>query len=117
MSPEGWRERVRIMIEDIERIDRFIGDLDRDTFRISEQTVFAVCYAFVRLGEAVAHVPEDVVSGHPEVPWRDIRHFRNFMIHVYPAVDPARLFDTAKQDLPPLAGMPRAMLGPAADSR
>lgn len=87
------------MIEDIARIRTFIGVLDRDAFVRDEKTVFAVCYAFVRLGEAVAHVPPEVIVAHPEIEWRDVRHFRNFMIHVYIAVDPARLFDTAKGDL------------------
>jgi len=100
------------MLEDIERIGRFIGSLDRDRFINDEKAVFAVCYAFVRLGEAVQHIPTDVTSAHPEIEWGDIRHFRNFMIHVYLAVDPARLFDTAKTDLPPLAAKLRQLAGP-----
>ena len=89
------------MVEDVERIGRFIADLDRESFRRSEQVVFAVCYAFVRLGEAVVHVPESVTAAHPEIEWSDIRHSRSFMVHVYPSVDPGRLYDTAKADLPP----------------
>ncbi|MCL4741496.1 MAG: DUF86 domain-containing protein [Phycisphaerales bacterium] len=112
MSHDAWRERVRVKIEDAERILRFIGDLDRDSFRADEQVVFAVCYAFVRLGEAVSHVPESVRDANPRVEWGEIRHFRNFMIHVYPAVDPGRLYDTAHADLPPLIEKLRGLLGP-----
>lgn len=93
------------MIEDIRRVESFIGGMDRRTFARDERTVFAVAYAFVRLGEAAGSVPEEVKSAHPAVPWGDIRHFRNFMIHVYHAVDPVRLHDTAMTDLPGLADL------------
>jgi uncharacterized protein with HEPN domain len=98
------------MLEDIDRIRTFVADLSRETFVRDERTVFAVCYAFVRLGEAVAHVPPEVVSKHPEVEWADIRHFRNFMVHVYLSVDPSRLYDTAKADLPGLSQKLRNVL-------
>lgn len=98
------------MIEDIARIESFIGTLDRDAFINDQKSVFAVCYAFVRLGQAVEHIPDEAVDAHPEIEWRSIRHFRNFMVHVYLMVDPARLFDTAKTDLPPLAAKLKALL-------
>jgi uncharacterized protein with HEPN domain len=91
------------MLEDIERIGAFIGTLDRESFSRDDKTVFAVCYGFVRLGEAARHIPAEIVDAHPEIEWREIRHFRNFMIHVYLSVDPGRLYDTAKADLPGLA--------------
>jgi uncharacterized protein with HEPN domain len=31
---------------------------------------------------------DDFSAAHPEVPWKDARHFRNFMIHLCMAVDP-----------------------------
>lgn len=105
MSPEVWRDRVAGMIEDIRRVESFITGMDRAAFARDERTVFAVAYAFVRLGEAVGSVPDDVKAAHPTVPWGDIRHFRNFMIHVYHAVDPIRLYDTALADLPGLADL------------
>ncbi len=110
MSPEPWRERIRGMVEDIDRIAAFIADLSRDEFIASEQAVFAVSYAFVRLGEAVHHIPSDITDAHPDIEWGDIRHFRDFMIHVYQAVDPARLYDTATVSLPPLRPKLKAVL-------
>ena len=34
-------------------------------------------------GEAATHVPEEVVLAHPEIPWRDMRDMRNFVVHEY----------------------------------
>jgi uncharacterized protein with HEPN domain len=94
-----WRELIRLMIEDIDRIQSFIGDMSKDDFVRDERTVFAVCYAFVRIGQAVLQLPESFRDRYPNVPWKEARHFRNFMVHVYMAVDPARLHDTAVSDL------------------
>ncbi len=110
MSRDVWVDRVRGMVEDIDRIMTFVRGIDRDAFLSDEKTMFAVCYAFVRLGEAVFHVPPEVVDAHPEIEWGKIRHFRNFMIHVYFAVDPARLYDTAHQSLPALRPKLQALM-------
>jgi len=61
-----------------------------------------VCYAFVRLGEVSGQVPEDVRTRHPEVPWRTVRQYRNFMVHVYRHVDAKRVFKTVRDDVPAL---------------
>ena len=102
MSPDEWPERVSIMIEDIDRVLSFIDGRTRDEFKADEESVFAVSYAFVRLGEAVVHVPVALRESHPEIEWGDIRQFRNFVTHVYVAVDAGRLHDTAVQFLPDL---------------
>lgn len=54
--------------------------------------------------------PEEFRTAHPEVPWREARHFRNFMIPVYMAVDPIRLYETARSDLPLLRRSLSALL-------
>jgi uncharacterized protein with HEPN domain len=110
VSPEVWRELLQGMIDDIGRIRAFIGPMTRDEFIADERTVFAVCYAFVRLGEAVSRLPEEVRVRHPGVEWREVRQFRNFMIHVYHGVDPARLYDTAATYIEPLAEKLRRVL-------
>ncbi len=35
------------------------------------------------IGEAVSQLPEDIKSKHPEIPWRDIKDFRNIVAHRY----------------------------------
>ena len=99
LPPIAWLDRVAIMLEDIARIRVFIGEMDRDTFIRDDKTAFAVSYAFVRLGEGAGHVPEDIKKANPQVQWKNVRHYRNFMIHVYQAVDPGRVYDTVKDDL------------------
>jgi uncharacterized protein with HEPN domain len=109
-SPPAWHERVAVMLEDIESIRSFIGNHDRQSFGGDQKAVFAVCYAFVRLGEAIVHIPEDVRAAHPQVDWVNTRKYRNFVIHVYLVVDPPRVYDTAKGDLDALEAGLRELL-------
>ena len=81
-SPEDWQDVVRAMAEDCRHMLAFGDGLTAESFAASRAAVYAVCYAFVRLGEGSGPVPEDVRTRHPEVPWRTVRQYRNQMVHV-----------------------------------
>ncbi len=106
----AWRKVIRLLIEDIDRIERFLEGLDQDRFINDERTVIAVCYAFVRIGQGVMQLPESIRAARPTVPWKEVRHFRNFMVHVYMAVDPLGLYETARKDLPGLRRVLQSVL-------
>jgi uncharacterized protein with HEPN domain len=58
------------------------ADLDADS-----QLRFAVIHAIELVGEASRHVPEEIRSQHPAIPWRQIAAARNRMTHGYWDVD------------------------------
>lgn len=39
------------------------------------------------IGEAATHLPVEIIADHPEVPWPQIRGFRNILVHQYFGVD------------------------------
>jgi uncharacterized protein with HEPN domain len=39
------------------------------------------------IGEAAAHVSEELVARHPEVPWPQTVAFRNILVHSYFGID------------------------------
>ena len=98
------------MVEAIDAIDRFTKDMDQTAFVNDEKTIFAVRAAFITLGEAAGSIPQAFRNTHPGVPWREVRHFRNFMIHVYDRIDPNPLWETLQNDLPALRDAIRAIL-------
>ncbi|MEX2534643.1 MAG: HepT-like ribonuclease domain-containing protein [Trueperaceae bacterium] len=53
-------------------------------------------------GEAARHVPSVVAQIHPDIPWREMRDMRNFVVHEYPGVDAEIVWKTIRNDLPPL---------------
>ena len=62
------------------------------------------------IGEAAGHIPDDVISSHPEVPWALMKAMRNRIVHVYFDVDPRIVWDTLQQDLPVLVEALRRLL-------
>jgi len=54
------------------------------------------------IGEAVTHLPADVVAAHPDVPWPQIRGFRNILVHQYFGVDREVVREVVEQHLPEL---------------
>lgn len=98
------------MLEAAEAAIGFVGEMESDAFLADIRTVYAVRAAFITLGEAAGHIPDEIRRHHPEIPWREMRHFRNFMVHVYPQVDPAHLHRTVVENLPVLRDQLKAML-------
>ncbi|HRQ08959.1 MAG TPA: DUF86 domain-containing protein [Nitrosomonas europaea] len=39
------------------------------------------------IGEAATHIPDDIRSAHPDIPWRMIIATRNRLIHGYLGID------------------------------
>ena len=62
------------------------------------------------MGEAVINLPYDLKRQHREVPWRQIRAFRNMIVHQYWLVDIDVLWDVATVHVPPLAKPMKAIL-------
>jgi uncharacterized protein with HEPN domain len=103
MSPRSWKERIEDIIEAIAEIQAFTRDMTYDDFRSDVKTLKAVALNFVVIGEAAAHIPDEIVAAHPEIAWRLMRGIRNRLVHDYFGIDPKILWDTVQNDLPQLA--------------
>lgn len=55
-----------------------------------------------RVGEAAVHLPDEVRSAMPTVPWREWRSQRNLVAHAQHRIDPQLLWVTLERDLPAL---------------
>jgi uncharacterized protein with HEPN domain len=73
------------------------ADLDKDRFK-----VLGLMKCLEIVGEAASKVSSETRSTYPEIPWSEIVGMRNRLIHVYFDVDLNRMWDTLKEDLPPL---------------
>lgn len=103
--PDGgrpWRFRIEDILESLDKIDRYLADLDYKEFLADEKTIDAVERNFEIIGEAVANLPEEVLARYPEIPWSRMRGLRNILAHEYFGVDLSIIWQTAQEDLPPL---------------
>lgn len=57
------------------------------------------------VGEAANRVPVEVRDSYPNIPWRLAAETRNKLIHGYDVIEYSIVYDTVKNDLPPLVVM------------
>lgn len=102
MSPREWRLRIEDMLESIDAIQRYVGDIDGISFTRGTAVFDAVLYNLVVIGEAASHVPDDVTARYPEIEWRGIRGMRHILAHEYFGASVDVVWKTVVDDLPTL---------------
>jgi uncharacterized protein with HEPN domain len=95
MPPEdrNWRFRVEDILGAIEAIQSYTEGVDFDKFVRDRRTVDAVVRNFIIIGEATAHIPAEVRTGNPKLPWDEMRAMRNIVVHEYFGVTDRILLD------------------------
>ena len=102
MTKRDYRDYLQDMLDSINEIEDFVGDLSFEEFRRDRKTINAVVRSIEVLGEASKRIPIALRAKHGEVPWRKMAGMRDKLIHEYSGVDVEILWKTAKDDIPPL---------------
>ena len=97
------------MHECIARIKQFTNN-DRDTFYSELVVQDAVLRNLHTLSESSTHRSESLKAQFPDVPWREMRGFRNIVVHDYLGVDLDEIWSIIQHDLPPLGDAVSRML-------
>jgi uncharacterized protein with HEPN domain len=103
--------RIEDILDAISQVQDYTRAMTFDDFRQDRKTIDAVVRNITIIGEAAGNVPPEVTDRHPDVPWREMRDFRNVVVHGYFGVDLRIVWDTAQTDLPPLVPAFRRLLG------
>ena len=95
-----------LYLEDIEtgckKVIRYTDGFSFDEFLLDEKTFDAVLRNLEIIGEAVKHIPAEVRERNPNTSWREIAGMRNFIAHVYFALDLEVLWNVIQVEIPPL---------------
>lgn len=102
MSPRGWQNRLRDILDAIAEIQSFTSGLDYESFKQDNKAIRAVEMNFIIIGEAASQIPEEIEEKHAAIPWTLMRAMRNRIVHAYFEVDEKLMWDTVQNDLPPL---------------
>jgi uncharacterized protein with HEPN domain len=87
------------IIESIEKIKRYTGELDYSEFVKDEKTKDAVIRNFEIIGEAANRLSSDFHQRHDEIEWNRIRGFRNRIVHHYFGIDYEIVWSIIENDL------------------
>lgn len=110
MPPREASDRIGEILEAIDKIERYTEGMDLDGFRADERTIDAVLHNLTVIGEAANHVPDEVQTRHPGIPWKRMRGMRNVVVHEYFGVSLEIIWETVWNDLPPLVPRLRTLL-------
>jgi uncharacterized protein with HEPN domain len=90
---------LKDILENIERAESFVKDMNYDEFVKDEKTHYAVIRCIEIIGEATKHIPNSIRKKYPEIPWKDIAGMRDKVIHFYFGVNLERVWETINEDM------------------
>jgi uncharacterized protein with HEPN domain len=79
-----------------------LTDLTRERWNDDEILRDSVVYQMQIIGEAASSMSDETRAAIGDIPWRQVRAFRNIIVHHYFAIDWNRVWDTAHGDVPDL---------------
>lgn len=100
----AWRFYVEDMVSFIDKALGYMNGIDRASFPLDAMRYDATLRNIELIGEAATHVPDDIRTATPDVPWRLVVAVRNRLIHGYLGVNDDTLWSVLRDDLLPLRG-------------
>ena len=101
---------IRDIIETAAELHRFTRGMSLAKFRENAVLKKAVLADLIAIGEAVAQISQELKDRHTDLPWSDIKAFRNVLVHGYFALDWEIIWEAVQHDVPALARQIRAIL-------
>lgn len=102
MSRRLWKHRITDIIDSIKKIHEYVNLMEFEDFQRDDKTIDAVIRNLIIIGEAARHIPDEISSKYPNIPWRIMGDMRNFAVHEYWGVEMRTIWKTIREDLPPL---------------
>ena len=90
------------ILESGSAIQSYVQGMACEAFVQDRMRCSAVIREFEIIGEAVGKLSEELKGGYPEIPWQDVKDFRNLLAQEYFGVDLEIVWNTIRDDLPML---------------
>lgn len=88
------------VIEAINKIERYIDNLDYNSFEKNELVIDAVIRNLEVIGEASKNVPKNIREEYSDLPWKRIIGLRNIAIHSYFKIDLTIIWNIITKNIP-----------------
>ena len=98
------------ILEAIDAIQSFMGDMEYSQFVKDDKTVSAVIRKFEIIGEATKKLDRSITDQKPNVPWKKMAGMRDRLIHDYFGVDLHLLWKTYQNEIPILKNEIQSLL-------
>lgn len=109
-------ERLRYIGESIGLIQQYTRG-GMESFLKDPMIQDAVLRRLETLTDAAHRLPESMKQRHPQIPWREVRGFRNIAAHAYEGIDLTRVWEIVREHLEPLKKVVEAEIARSLDDR
>jgi uncharacterized protein with HEPN domain len=100
---ERDRLALQAIADSIRKIEKFTSEIaTSDEFYEDEKTFDSVLMNFVIIGESVDRLSNDFKSTFTQIPWIQVKSFRNLVAHNYFGIDSDEVWQLIKNHLPVL---------------
>ena len=94
---------LQTIIESIDTIQRYSNSSHTaDDFYHDTKSFDACMIHFINIGEMIDRLSTEIKNTHTNIPWREIKDFRNLVSHNYFGIDADELWDIILHHLPVL---------------
>ena len=90
------------IIKAIDTIQEYLKGFSHDDFLKDEKTQDAVIRNLEIIGEASSKLEQEFIKQLPQIPWRDIKDFRNKLIHDYWELNLEVIWEAVTKEIPQL---------------
>ena len=101
------------MKNDFYYIERVLKDIDfiiqhtKDVHDVDELTendllLDSMSFRLIQIAENITKISDEFKRMYPELPWQDVKGFRNRLVHDYGNVDFSFVYIAVKEDIPAL---------------
>jgi len=104
------QDRLLDILDAADDVARFITGLSENGFASSDLVQSAVRHKLIVIGEAATRLSEELRERHREIPWDQMRGFRNIAVHEYFRVDATTVWTISTRQLPQLRSQIAAIL-------
>jgi uncharacterized protein with HEPN domain len=90
------------ILESIDKIEKYTREITFEQLMQDERTKDAILRNIQIIGEASKHIPEQLLTTHPDIDWSGVAGMRDIITHRYFRVDWNLLWTSIQEELPVL---------------
>jgi uncharacterized protein with HEPN domain len=99
MKARDFRDYLQDILDAIDDVESFVGDMTYDEFVRDKKTLNAVVRSIEVIGEATKNIPEPIKAKYPMLPWKQMAGMRDKLIHGYFGIDTETIYKAAKTNI------------------